>query len=123
MNLKTKIEELIAKEWGLSMDEVIIEDHSISDRQYSPNGWQYKKYGNSTKGDELLSKLKNEAKDFTHIPIENRNDHNFSANEEYIAIFDDMIVFVKQSGSRSGASQHYTFQTVTKIKRMKNGRI
>lgn len=83
----------------------------FNDRKYSPRGWQYKKFGNSSAGYDKLLKCKQEMKELQYFCKDSRNDYDLRAYNTYIFYGDNIIVTVSNSPSRSGNSCTYTFNT------------
>lgn len=89
--------------------------YELHDNTYSPRGWQFKKYGNSTKGKELLDKCRNEMVQVQDDGKCARNDSDprYYAKETYKE--DNMVIRISTSPSRSGNSCTYS---VIQLKRI-----
>ena len=81
----------------------------FNDIKYSPRGWQYKKFGNSSDGYNKLKKLKYEMKELEYFCKDTRNDYDLRAYQTYVFSGDYSIITVTTSPSRTGNSCTYTF--------------
>jgi len=101
----------------VSTDELEYSKYELHDNTYSPKGWQYKRYGNSTVGKALLTKCRAE---MTKVQDDGKCARNDSDPRYYASeVFkdNDTVIRISTSPSRSGNSCTYT---VTQLKRVSN---
>ena len=80
------------------------------DRVYSKNGWQYKRYGNSTEGEEMLSVIESHCQLLADLSFGAKNDSDcrFFINRVYKITYNS-IVEVTLNPSRSDKSKIWKF--------------
>ena len=98
----------------LNNNDVSFEIEYFEDRQLNPIGWQYKKFGNSTKGRDKLTHCRKDMKLNEDNGKCARNDSDLRYYENSIYTNENKVIELKTSPSRSGNTCLYTFFTVTK---------
>ena len=98
----------------LNNSDVSFEIEHFDDRQLNPRGWQYKKFGNSTKGRDKLTYCRENMKLIEDNGKCARNDSDLRYYENSIFIDENKVVEVRTSPSRSGNTCSYSFFTVIK---------
>lgn len=101
------LDDILTKYLGRSNIEPIIE--VFNDTKYSPRGWQYKKFGNSSNGYNKLLKIKQEMEELEYFCKDTRSDYDLRAYQNYVFFGNNSIITVNTSPSRSGNSCTYTF--------------
>ena len=99
----------------IPLDELEYSSYELHDNTYSPRGWQYKKYGNSTLGKELLDKCRGEMTKVQDDGKCARNDSDPRYYAKEVFKNDDTVIRISTSPSRSGNSCTYS---VTQLKRV-----
>ncbi len=99
----------------LDNSKVTFVKEDFEDRRLNPRGWQYKRYGNSTKGEEKLKFCRENMKLLEDNGKCARNDSDLRYYEDLIFIDENNVVEVTTSPSRSGNTCSYSFFTVTKV--------
>lgn len=87
----------------------------FKDRQLNTRGWQYKKYGNSSKGKDKLIYCQEHMNLVEDNSKGAKNDHNLRYYKKLIFMDENSVIEVNTSPSRSGNTCTYSFFTVTKV--------
>lgn len=98
----------------LNNSDVSFEIEHFDDRQLNPRGWQYKKFGNSTKGRDKLAYCRENMNLIEDNGKCARNDSDLRYYENSIFVDENKVIEVRTSPSRSGNTCSYSFFTVTK---------
>lgn len=90
----------------------------LEDRNYSPRGWQYKKYGNTNQGKIALIKLLNSGVEIISDTCSERskNDYNSTFDRTIKLIKDGVEITVNVYPSRSKSSCLYVFNIDGELK-------
>ena len=113
MDIEYRVNQL--SERFLNTTNVDFKIEHFDDRQLSPRGWQYKRYGNSTKGKDKLLYCRNNMELIEDKGRCARNDSDPRYYEELIFKENNTLIQVSTSPSRSGRTCSYTFLTITII--------
>lgn len=105
---------IISKKY-LNNCKVIFKIEQFDDRTLSRKGWQYKKYGNSTKGSDMLKDCRENMELMSDDSKCARNDSDLRYYEKSTYMDNNNVIQVSTSPSRSGNTCSYTFFIVSKI--------
>lgn len=112
MELEEKAKLLSEK--YLDNSKISFEIEHFDDKQLNPRGWQYKKFGNSTKGRDKLQNCRENMKLIENNGECARNDSDPRYYESLLFMDENKVIEVRTSPSRSGNTCLYTFFTVIK---------
>jgi hypothetical protein len=97
----------------LNNNHVVYEIEELEDRDYDPKGWQYKRYGNSTKGKDKLAYLKKNMQLVADNSQSAKNDSDPRYYENLVFMDDRCVIEVQTKPARSGKTCKYSFFKVT----------
>lgn len=107
-NAESSIKKILGNNYHVSVEKK-------EDRTFSPNGWQYRRFGNSSAGTLKYSEIKKDCEFLEDLTKETRKDHQRSTPEYLYKKDDNTIIYVHIDISNTGKSKTYTFVTCTKI--------
>ena len=114
-NWETRIDRFVAPQVlafdGVDISTLTRTEKYLANRNYSPKGWQYHRYGNSSEVTILIHTLHANGEKIYDKSRGAKNDHNFGSDLNMLYKLEDAYVYFTGSTNRKGTNLSGTLYT------------